>query len=146
MNRRGDARAVALVTEVIGALSGHGSLLCQPTIENDDGVHSLHVTFRPTSDHQALELLEMCAALQRVQDFAQIRAFAELYQIEPRALEAVIGQAVDDRDRDRPTLNELTAIVDALESSRFMPKDEAEAALIYRALPKLKAMIVAEVF
>ena len=61
MIRRGDARAAALVNEVVAALIGHGQLLCQPTIENEDGVHTLHVTFRPTSDHQALQLLELAA-------------------------------------------------------------------------------------
>lgn len=85
-----DAGAVAIVGEVADALAAHPRMPCAPTIVEEDGLWTLSVTFRPASVTEALEVLELATALRRVQDVAQIRGFADRYQVDAAALEALI--------------------------------------------------------
>lgn len=89
--RNSDIGALAVVAEVADALAPHGRMPCQPTIEeDDDGLWTLSLTFRPGSTADALAVLELAEALQRVRDVAQLRGFAERYQIDARLLERMI--------------------------------------------------------
>lgn len=110
---REQTKALAVVAEITDALALCGAMPCVPLIEEDDGLWTLRVTFHPRSTEEALQGLELVTALQRVQDIAQIRGFAQIYGIDPARLEALFDRTDDeavvpcsaapDRYRRRPS-------------------------------------------
>lgn len=86
---KADPAAVAVVSEVVDVLAPHGRLPCHPLIQEDDGLWTLTLTFRPAEMQQSLQLLELVEDLRRVQDVAQIRGFADRYGVDAKLLEGL---------------------------------------------------------
>lgn len=90
-----DPAAVAFVAEVADALAPYGNISCHPTIEEDDGLWTLSIVFRPLTLEQSLEVLELTARLSRIQDIAQLRGLVERYGSEFERLEGLLRSATD---------------------------------------------------
>ena len=92
MTGREQLTALALA-EVAAVLAQHGGLICQPTVEEEDGQIVLTVTVHPQGQatiHDALCAVELLNALQYLRDMATLRALAARYDIAPEQLEALL--------------------------------------------------------
>lgn len=85
----------ALLLELAEALGRYDSLRCRPSVETDeDGYVVLTVRVKPDDQltvHQAAKVLELGSELQYVCDVAQMRLYAEKYNIDPALLEAALN-------------------------------------------------------
>lgn len=134
---------LAIVREIVDALSAHGDVACCPEISEDVGLFTLSVTFHAGDTRQAMEILELAERLRRVRDVAQVRAFGERYGIDAAALDAVIGGA--DAPAGSLSREELDALVLLVESDCALTgplplHSPLRPILVTGALPKLRAM------
>ena len=92
----GDLRAVALVREVVEPLMRLApDACCAPEVEFDRDTGRLRVVIDVAPDggvDAALQLLELCHALQYVADMAQVRAIVMRYQLDPASLMPAVRQ------------------------------------------------------
>lgn len=79
---------IAALQEVADVLAAHGAIPCTPRVDHDGDHFVLRVSFPRQVGLEEVELLEQ---LRRVQDVAQMRAFADRYGIPPERLEAFIA-------------------------------------------------------
>ena len=145
MTRTADIAAIAIVRELAATLAQHDSILCHPTIEEEDGLWTLSVTFRPTTNTQALEVLELMSELRKLQDLAQLRGLAERYHLDPVEVETWLDRSIKLPPKPATlSVDELTEIVAALEDP-MMHRDR-NVDTIASALLKLQAMLTSEIF
>ena len=139
-------RALALVSEIADVLASHGRVRCVPTIAEEDSLWSLMVTFHADDVAGSLELLSLADELRYVADVAQMRAFAELYGIEPAALERLLPAMPRRQEEDPSTYEftdeELDALILLIESGCIALANApiSVGRMLIGALPKLKAL------
>ena len=100
---------MVLLKEVAALLARHGALRCMPTVEVDDESASITLTVSRYTAMQiagphGLGILDLLHDAQYLSGLCQVRAFAQLYNIDPTALEALLPKQdceSEDDDDDR---------------------------------------------